>query len=77
MTPKYTFSKNTFRAVFAIFAVLLVLGGCEKKEQAKEIRPVRSVVVEKHDVGDPIALTGQLHARDETSLAFRLSGKLI
>ncbi|MGD9650335.1 MAG: efflux RND transporter periplasmic adaptor subunit [Dongiaceae bacterium] len=59
------------------FVVLIALTGCEKKEQAEDIRPVRSVVIEKHEVGDPIVLTGQLRARDEVSLAFRLSGKLI
>lgn len=57
---------------------LALLGGCEKKkEQVLDIRPVRTMVIEKHEVGDPIVLTGQLRARDEVSLAFRLSGKLI
>jgi RND family efflux transporter MFP subunit len=35
------------------------------------------MIIEKHDVGDPIVVTGHLRARDEVSLAFRLNGKLI
>ncbi len=57
--------------------IILTLAACEKKAESEEVRPVRSMVVEAHMSGDPIALTGQLHARDETKLAFRLSGKLI
>lgn len=56
----------------------LLLGACEKKmESAPVVRPVRSMIIEKHDVGDPIVVTGHLRARDEVSLAFRLNGKLI
>ena len=50
---------------------------CKKNAEPEEVRPVRSMVVEAHMSGERIALTGQLHARDETKLAFRLSGKLI
>jgi RND family efflux transporter MFP subunit len=46
-------------------------------EPAPVVRAVRSIVVEKREIGDPILLTGHLRARDEVSLAFRLSGKLI
>lgn len=56
---------------------MLSLAACEKKVESEEVRPVRSLVVEAHLSGERIALTGQLHARDETKLAFRLSGKLI
>jgi len=68
-------SKTT--SIFTAIALLLMLGGCKEEKRVEEIRPVRSVVIEKHEVGDPIVLTGQLRARDEVSLAFRLSGKLI
>lgn len=57
--------------------IILTLAACEKKAESEEVRPVRSMVVESHVSGDRIALTGQLHARNETKLAFRLSGKLI
>ena len=60
-----------------VFLIMLSLAACEKKAESEEVRPVRSLVVEAHMSGERIALTGQLHARDETKLAFRLSGKLI
>ncbi len=77
MTLKKHLSGKTPWLVITILATILALGGCEKKKVAEDIRPVRSVIIEKHQVGDPIVLTGRLHARDEISLAFRLSGKLI
>ncbi|MGZ8405412.1 MAG: efflux RND transporter periplasmic adaptor subunit [Nitrospira sp.] len=60
-----------------VLLIMLSLAACEKKAVSEEVRPVRSMVVEAHMSGDRIALTGQLHARNETKLAFRLSGKLI
>lgn len=60
-----------------VLLIMLSLAACEKKVESEEVRPVRSLVVEAHLSGERIALTGQLHARDETKLAFRLSGKLI
>ena len=42
-----------------------------------QIRPVRTVTVEKRPIGEPVALTGQIRAQDEVSLAFRIDGKLI
>ncbi len=77
ITPKKHLAGATARLVLLTVAAMLALSACEKKEQVAEIRPVRSVIIEKHEVGDPIVLTGQLRARDEISLAFRLSGKLI
>jgi len=58
-------------------ACLLLVTACEQNREPDVVRPVRSLVIETHLSGDLIALTGQLHARDETKLAFRLSGKLI
>ncbi|MGZ8374205.1 MAG: efflux RND transporter periplasmic adaptor subunit [Nitrospira sp.] len=60
-----------------VLLIMLSLAACEKKAVSEEVRPVRSMVVEAHMSGDRIALTGQLRARNETKLAFRLSGKLI
>lgn len=64
-------------AIATAFAVLL-LGACTKKEEPQPIvRPVRSIVVERQEVGDPIVVTGHLRARDEVNLAFRITGRLI
>ena len=57
---------------------LLALGACKKKaEPPPVVRPVRSVVVEKRQLGDPAVGTGHLRARDEVNLAFRIGGKII
>ncbi len=62
---------------FLVFGCMFFGAACEQKSEPDVVRPVRSMVIESHLSGDLIALTGQLHARDETKLAFRLSGKLI
>ena len=41
------------------------------------VRPVRSIVVEKRQVGDPKVVSGHLRARDEVNLAFRIGGRII
>jgi RND family efflux transporter MFP subunit len=56
----------------------LTCGACKKNEARPAIvRPVRSVVVEKRQVGDPAVGTGHLRARDEVNLAFRIGGRVI
>ncbi len=60
-----------------IFLCILSSAACDQKSEPEDVRPVRSMVIETHLSGDLIVLTGQLHACDETKLAFRLSGKLI
>ena len=60
----------------ALMATLLL--GCTKKtEPPPVVRPVRSVVVEKRQLGDPAVGTGHLRARDEVNLAFRIGGRII
>ena len=58
-------------------ALPIVLAACgeEPKEPAPEIRPVRTVTVEKRQAGVPVVLTGRIEAEDEVRLAFRLSGR--
>lgn len=63
----------------AVPAIVLMLCGC-KQEVAKEVplpRPVRSVVVEKRSLSQPIVLTGQIQAEKEVALAFRIGGRII
>jgi RND family efflux transporter MFP subunit len=56
----------------------LVCGACKKNEALPPVlRPVRSVVVENRQVGDPAVGTGHLRARDEVNLAFRIGGRMI
>jgi RND family efflux transporter MFP subunit len=67
------------RAPLGVMALALAgLTACgETPPPAPQVRPVRTVTVEKRTAGEPVALTGQVKAQDEVSLAFRIDGKLI
>ena len=52
--------------------------GCDKKPPpAAEVRPVRVVTVKRGAEGETVSLTGQVRAKDQVSLAFRLEGRMI
>jgi RND family efflux transporter MFP subunit len=61
-----------------LLAIPVALGACsrESKKPEPEIRPVRSIKVERKQTGVPVTLTGRIEAEDEVSLAFRISGRL-
>jgi RND family efflux transporter MFP subunit len=66
------------RLAIPMALAVMTLGACTKKEElAPVVRPVRSIVVEKRQVGDPIVVSGHLRARDEVNLAFRIAGRII
>src|SRR5215468_622772 len=66
------------RLALPMVFTVMTLGACTKKEERPAVvRPVRSVVVEKRQVGDPAVGTGHLRARDEVNLAFRIGGRII
>jgi RND family efflux transporter MFP subunit len=60
--------------------VLLIaagIAGCEKPAPPPPPpRPVRTVTVERPTAGELVSLTGQVRARDQASLAFRLDGRM-
>jgi hypothetical protein len=56
---------------------LVLLGACDKPQPAAEIRPVRTVTASTGSDGEPVSLTGHIHARTEESLAFRIDGRMI
>jgi RND family efflux transporter MFP subunit len=64
-------------------AVLLVaaaaaVSGCDKPAPpAPQARPVRTITVEQRAGGEIVSLTGQVRAKDQASLAFRLDGRMI
>jgi RND family efflux transporter MFP subunit len=80
-TSELRFSRRLSRhpALLALAAALL-LGACDRGEEA-EIpqlpRPVRTVTVEKQQGGQRVTLTGDIQAKDEAALAFRVSGRMI
>jgi RND family efflux transporter MFP subunit len=66
------------RLAIPIALAVMTLGACtKKKELAPVVRPVRSIVVEKREVGDPKVASGHLRARNEVNLAFRIGGRII
>ena len=67
------------RVLLAAASLILGLSGC-KQEAAQEApppRPVRTLTVEKAELGRTISLTGQLQAEKEVALAFRIAGRII
>jgi RND family efflux transporter MFP subunit len=63
-------------AVLSLLAV--IVAGCgEEVSRAPEPRPVRTVIVEHPAEGEPVSLTGQVHAKDQTDLSFRIDGRMI
>ena len=61
-------------------AVLIAasLAGCDKKPPpTAQARPVRTITVERGAAGETVSLTGQVRAKDQVSLAFRLEGRMV
>ncbi len=64
--------------IAAAALIAATLAGCEKNSPpAAQVRPVRTVTVERGVEGETISLTGQIRAKDQASLAFRVDGRMI
>ena len=63
----------------AALAALGLLSSCNRAAEppAPEIRPVRTITVDKRNAGDSIQLTGSVQAQTETNLAFRIDGRML
>ena len=64
-------------AAAALVAAAAVAGCDEPAPPAPQARPVRAVTVERRAEGETASLTGQVRARDQASLAFRLDGRVL
>src|SRR5690242_67393 len=54
------------------------VAGCDKPPPpAPQARPVRVITVERRAEGETVSLTGQVRARDQASLAFRIDGRVL
>jgi len=61
-----------------LLSMAATIAGCEKQTPpAPEPRPVRTITIEGGAEGETVSLTGQVRAKDEVSLAFRLDGRMI
>jgi RND family efflux transporter MFP subunit len=66
-----------FELLAPAFLVLMV-AGCNKPEApATQVRPVRAITIERSAEGETVSLTGQIRAKDEVSLAFRINGRMM
>jgi len=74
-------SQRFRRRSAAIAALILVsaASACHKEEKAAtpDIRPVRTVTVEPSEGGETVSLTGEIQARYQADLGFRVNGKII
>ena len=72
---------DRFRGVVVAVTLILMaanIAGCdEPAPPSPEPRPVRTVIIEGGAEGEIVSLTGQVRAKDEVSLAFRLDGRMI
>lgn len=65
------------REIAAAALIVVTLGGCHEKPPATtEVRPVRTVTVERDAGAEIVALTGQVRAKNQVNLAFRLDGRM-
>src|SRR5262245_38426661 len=57
----------------------LLLAGCQRQAEATapEVRPVRTVVATKRDIGEIVTYTGRIKAETETRLSFRIGGRMV
>jgi RND family efflux transporter MFP subunit len=66
-------------SAFALLALLALLTACKPVEEPEPepIRPVRVTTVERQEGGETVSLTGQVEAREEVNLSFRVGGRMI
>ena len=66
-------------AELSAFALIVLLTACKPVEEPEPepIRPVRVTTVESREGGETVSLTGQVEAREEVNLSFRVGGRMI
>lgn len=65
-------------AIVAAILIAATVAGCDKPAPpTPQARPVRTVTVERRAEGETVSLTGQIRAKDQVNLAFRLDGRMI
>ena len=66
-------------AAIGVIVLIPALAGCKKEERAAapDIRPVRAVTGEPSGGGEAGSLTGEIQARYQADIGFRVNGKII
>ena len=63
--------------IVAAGLIAATLAGCDKPAPpAPAARPVQTVTVERGAQGETVSLTGQIRAKDQVSLGFRIDGRM-
>ena len=72
-------SRVSWPALGLVACFSLLLGACapDSDDEVPQVRPVRAITVEKGNGGELVTLTGDIQAKDEASLAFRVSGRML
>ena len=67
------------RLLLPLLAALGLLAACQREVEkpAPEVRPVRTVTIEKRAVGSTVQITGNVQAQTEVNQSFRIDGRLI
>jgi membrane fusion protein, multidrug efflux system len=62
-----------------LVAIAVLLTACQPETEASspEVRPVRTVIAQKRDVGETVSYTGRIEAENETRLSFRIGGRMV
>lgn len=69
---------SKLRIPIAVLLIAAASSGCDKPPTtASQPRPVRTVTVEQRAAGELVSLTGQVRAKDQAGLAFRLDGRML
>lgn len=64
--------------MFTAILIATTVAGCDRATPPMpEARPVRAIVIEGQAEGETVSLTGQVRAKDQANLAFRLDGRMI
>jgi RND family efflux transporter MFP subunit len=64
--------------IVAAALIAATVAGCDKPVPlTPQARPVRAITIERRAEGETVSLTGQVRAKDQVSLAFRLGGRMI
>ena len=70
--------RNWSRVPVAVLLLgMLAVAGCERKQEvATEVRPVKTQLVKLQPLASESSYSGEVRARYETRLAFRVGGKV-